>query len=64
MLSQYEKNLRTLQSNYDSWKTTPPEYFDEIEAEYYAEHPDETRSCKDDFIIDAYLSRRENLYDI
>ena len=39
MLSQYEKNVRTLQEEYDTWKTTPPDYPDDIpndiEDSYY-----------------------------
>lgn len=52
MLSQYEKNVRTLSENYDRWKTTPPDDYDEMAEEYAAEHPDEVEFMRSNYLLE------------
>ena len=64
MLSQYEKNLRVLKSNYDNWKTTPPDYYDDdYAAEYAAEHPDEAEFLRSNFLTDQDIITDNYLYN-
>jgi hypothetical protein len=52
MLSKYEKNQAVLHQNYDRWKTTPPDDYDEMAEEYAAEHPGEIEFLRSNYLTD------------